>query len=283
MYALHCTALHCIANICMSGPLLPFCPHHWVAALMVMHTTPCCSLFWVAINSALTHTAHCALHTKMQGDSCNYPRAQIAASGQKVTINARMRMHHYIAPESALLNNKISKRSVFCWFWLKTNSRVKFGRVIDSCAGAPLFSLTVSWLQGSLSHCNCNCTDCQWQCNALRNYTSLHAVQQNHLPCNTLVSLIAHWEAHQACWLQFSCDPMQQPWLSFTPLHLSTASQTVIRLSATVLIGRCSVPPCASACVQWWWPWLYYHTHAPWIDSSPLLAPLHCVAIYKTE
>ena len=277
MYALNCIALHCTALHSKHVHVRPFCPHHRVAALMLMHTTPCCSLFWVAINSALTHTAHCALHTKMQWGLCNYPRAQIAASGQKVTINARMRMHHYIAPESALLNNKISKRSVFCWFWLKTKGRVKFGRMIDSCAGAPLFSLTVSWLQGSLSTANAIAliaSDSAMRC-AIIHLCTLS---------NKIISRAIHWSRwlHIERHIKLADCSFPVTWCSnldyISPPCTSVACQTIIGLSATVLIGRCSVPPCASACVQWWWPWLYYHTHAPWIDSSPLLAPLalHC-------
>ena len=73
--------------------------------------------------------------------------------------------------------------------------------VIDSCAGAPLFSLTVSWLQGSLLH-GCNCTDCERQCN----YTSAHCPTKSSPQCAPHLSPWLHWEAHRAHWLQFSCD-----------------------------------------------------------------------------
>ena len=73
--------------------------------------------------------------------------------------------------------------------------------VIDSCAGAPLFSLTVSWLQGSLLH-GCNCTDCDRQCN----YTSAHCPTKSSPQCAPHLSPLLHWEAHRAHWLQFSCD-----------------------------------------------------------------------------
>lgn len=73
--------------------------------------------------------------------------------------------------------------------------------VIDSCAGAPLFSLTVSWLQGSLLH-GCNCTDCDRQCN----YTSAHCPTKSSPQCAPHLSPWLHWEAHRAHWLQFSCD-----------------------------------------------------------------------------
>ena len=129
------------------------------------------------------------------------------------------------------------------------------------------------------------------------------------ISCNTLVSLIAHWEAHQACWLQFSGDPMQQPWLYFTPLHLSRLSNyyrfvcysidrtvfssSVFALSNPVQVhvfsggdrGYIIIPMLRGLTALL--SWLHLHCIALHCIALHCIAlhciALHCIAIYKTE
>ena len=87
------------------------------------------------------------------------------------------------------------------------------GRVIDSCAGAPLFSLTVSWLHWLQLHWLPVTVQC-----AVQLYICTLSDKIIALACITLVSLIALRGTSSARWLQFSCDLHQ---CCYSSLHTS--------------------------------------------------------------
>ena len=146
------------------------------------------------------------------------------------------------------------------------------GRVIDSCAGAPLFSLTVSWLHWLQLHWLPVTVQC-----AVQLYICTLSDKILALACITLVSLIALRGTSSARWLQFSCDLHQ---CCYSSLHTSlfylssdcigryyyyTYSQTVGYLCA--LVSSRFTTLCIWT-LGWPWDYHHYHTHAGSIDSS---------------